>query len=145
MEKIVESHLKKLQQKYQTETDIHDEVARKIYGRLAQYWSKGQQDLMTVKDIVLQSIEETYQRMVDTKRSLRSARGSLQKIQTIMVGNIQAFLTLKNQVDLLKFAAFQTKNHLVGAQSSALSAVGGRILSAVAKETRQNWNSFGKN
>lgn len=119
MENTLRSFLNTLKLKYSAENELHKEIDRKIRERLTSYadmWN----DSEHLQEVILQQVEETYRRMLSTKRDLSTAKKLLNQCQQITQKNLEKLLELKDSVQHLKSVAEKQKEAIT--QPDAVSS-----------------------
>ena len=110
MNKLLQSYLDSLAAKYQAEPDLHEDISRKIHQRLASFMMTPL-DYIHLEKAILSHVEETYKRLLTTKRNFREAKKLLKESQQLTQQNVDKLLQIKTGVNNLKALLDQHKAH----------------------------------
>jgi len=101
MDKLFQSYLDSLAIKYQAEPDLHEEISTKIRQRLASFMiAPG--EYLHLEKAIRSHVEETYRRLLTTKRNFREAKKLLKESHQITQENAEKLLQIKSSVNSLK-------------------------------------------
>lgn len=101
MDKLFQSYLDSLAIKYQAEPDLHEEISSKIRQRLASFMiAPG--EYFHLEKAIRSHVEETYRRLLTTKRNFREAKKLLKESHQITQENAEKLLQIKSSVNNLK-------------------------------------------
>jgi len=112
MEEVLQNFIDSLGTKYQAEADLHEEISRKIRNRLSSF-IKAPDEYLYLEETILRHVEETYKRLLTTKRYFRTAKKLLALSHKTTQENLEKLLQIKTSVDKSK--------GVVGEQDSSLA------------------------
>lgn len=108
MNKLLQRYLKSLAAKYQAEPELHEDISRKIYQRLASFMMTPG-EYIHLEKAILSHVEETYKRLLTTKRNFCEAKKLLRESQQMSQQNVEKLLQIKTGVNNLKALLEQHK------------------------------------
>ena len=101
MDKIVRNYLNSLGDKYQAESDLHEDISRKICDRLESFMLTPH-EFAHLEKAILCHVEETYKRLLMTKRHFRQARKMLARSHKMTQQNLEKLIQIKTSVQQIK-------------------------------------------
>lgn len=101
MEKILRNYLNSLGDKYRAEADLHEDISRKIWDRLDSFMLTPQ-EFARLERAILCHVEETYKRLLTTKRHFRQARKMLARSHQMTQQNLEKLMQIKTSVQQIK-------------------------------------------
>lgn len=120
MKRLLRAFLSSLKLKCKAESDIHAEIEEKIEKKVSPMF-RSAEDFLPVEQVVLRHIEETYQRMLMTKRDLKKTRSMLDRTVEITRRNLETL----DRLAAWQSASLQSKN---GALPVAANLLRDRLL-----------------
>lgn len=93
MKRLLRAFLNSLKLKYKAETDIHSEIEEKIGKRVSPLF-RSAEDFLPIEQAVLKHVEETYRRMLTTKRDLKKNRSILDRTVEMTRRNLEVLYRL---------------------------------------------------
>jgi hypothetical protein len=93
MKRLLRAFLNSLKLKYKAETDIHAEIEEKIGKRVSPLF-RSAEDFLLIEQVVLKDVEETYRRMLTTKRDLKKTRSILNRSIEMTRRNLEVLYRL---------------------------------------------------
>lgn len=105
MKRLLRAFLSSLKKKYRAEQEIHQDIEEKITRRVSPMFQSAE-DFLQIEEIVLQHVEDTYLRMLTTKRHLYHSRSMIDRFIRITRRNLENLY----QIASLELASSKSEN-----------------------------------